>query len=170
MEARAGPNIRDNIIRLQIESGISATRGFLILPTVTLEPIDPFVTMTFAISRPMWNFPMPSGEEGGQAPAEINCSSRHAATKAAMARRFMRFYTEATPEGLSTVSQRPQLFRRCFDEFGDATPLVPVLDVEVAFVVDSAAVGGGEDAFFPVLRWDAEISALGFNRVVAEDA
>jgi hypothetical protein len=46
--------------------------------------------MTFAISRPMWNFPMPSGEEEGQAPAEINCSSRQAATKVAKASFFMR--------------------------------------------------------------------------------
>ena len=36
-------------------------------------------------------------------------------------------------------------------------------------MVDRAAVGGGEDAVLPVLRWDAEIRALGFDGVVAED-
>ena len=56
-----------------------------------------------------------------------------------------------------------------FDQLGDAAPFVPILDVEVAVLVDRAAVGGGEDAVLPVLRWDAEIRALGFNGVVAED-
>ena len=44
------------------------------------------------------------------------------------------------------------------------------MDVEVTFVVDGAAVGGGEDAFFPILRCDAEVRSLGFDGIVAEDA
>ena len=48
--------------------------------------------------------------------------------------------------------------------------MVPILDIEVAVVIDRAAVGGGEDAFLPVLGRHLKIGALGYDGIVTKFA
>ena len=42
----------------------------------------------------------------------------------------------------------------------DAAPFIPVLDVDVSFVVEAATVRGGKHTVLPLLRWHPEFSTL----------